>query len=81
MTIYRDRLPAWAASDGRIKLDIRVGELHPSSSLSDEQKTYIRRHFATGVFTQRELARAYNVSPPTIHKAVRKPRPSGAWTW
>lgn len=81
MTAFRDRLPAWVKTPSRIKLSVRTGDDNPMSALTDAQKAYIRRHHATGAFTQRELAAAYGVSPPVIHKAIRNPKPSETWSW
>lgn len=50
---------------------IRSGEHHPQNKLTDTQCLEIRALRQAG-FAYTELARAYNVTPPTVRKAATK---------
>lgn len=69
-----------AAAKGRLALQVpgriaRVsGPLHPQARLSSEQVEEVRRLYAAGKITQRELATRFGVSEQTIGHIVRRER-------
>lgn len=46
------------------------GESHPASKLSDEEVRAIRRAYAAGGMTQKELARAYGIKQPQVSAII-----------
>jgi len=50
------------------------GALHGQAKLTEDQVREIRRLYATGNFSQRELARRFDVSPATINLVIHGKR-------
>lgn len=51
---------------------VKRGAAHPSAKLTDDDVREIRRLYATGQFTQRELAEQYDVSPSRVSTIIRR---------
>jgi hypothetical protein len=57
---------------GRINSNPRRGEDHPFAKLTEPQVQEIRLLYATGSFTQKDLAIIYHVARPTIKDIVNR---------
>lgn len=60
----------------RVKPVLPRGEKHPNHKLTDDEVLKIRTEYAAGGITQKELARKYSISQPTISVVILRTR----WT-